>query len=146
VLTISLHEHPSTLFPGTGLPSETGAGDAAGTSVNVALRAGTGDAGWLRALDAVVPPLIRAFRPDVLVSQHGCDSHRLDPLAHLDLSLDAQRRAQSMLAGHRRRRVRAGTGGAQVLDASAGRGGRPAHRPVHTDPRALARICSGQNG
>jgi acetoin utilization protein AcuC len=65
--------------------------------VNVALAAGTGDAGWLRALDAVVPPLIRAFRPDVLVSQHGCDSHRLDPLAHLELSLDAQRRAQTIV-------------------------------------------------
>jgi acetoin utilization protein AcuC len=97
VLTISMHEHPATLFPGTGLPSETGHGDAVGTAVNVALPAGTGDAGWLRALDAVVPPLIRAFRPEVLVSQHGCDSHRLDPLAHLELSLDAQRRAQTVL-------------------------------------------------
>jgi acetoin utilization protein AcuC len=65
--------------------------------VNVALPAGTGDAGWLRALDAVVPPLVRAFRPDVLVSQHGCDSHRLDPLAHLELSLDAQRQAQVLM-------------------------------------------------
>jgi acetoin utilization protein AcuC len=33
----------------------------------------------------------------VLVSQHGCDSHRLDPLANLELSVDAQRRAQLML-------------------------------------------------
>jgi acetoin utilization protein AcuC len=97
VLTISMHEHPATLFPGTGLPAETGRGEAAGTAVNVALPPGTGDAGWLRALDAVVPPLVRAFRPDVLVSQHGCDSHRLDPLAHLELSLDAQRRAQAVL-------------------------------------------------
>jgi acetoin utilization protein AcuC len=97
VLTISLHEHPATLFPGTGLPTETGRGEARGTAVNVALPAGTGDAGWLRALDAVVPPLVRAFRPDVLVSQHGCDSHRLDPLAHLELSLDAQRQAQVLM-------------------------------------------------
>jgi acetoin utilization protein AcuC len=97
VLTISMHEHPATLFPGTGLPAETGTGDARGTAVNVALPAGTGDAGWLRALDAVVPPLLRQFRPDVLVSQHGCDSHRLDPLAHLELSLDAQRSAQAVL-------------------------------------------------
>jgi acetoin utilization protein AcuC len=97
VLTISLHEHPATLFPGTGLASETGRGQATGTAVNVALPAGTGDAGWLRALDAVVPPLVRAFAPDILVSQHGCDSHRLDPLAHLELSLDAQRRAQTVL-------------------------------------------------
>jgi acetoin utilization protein AcuC len=97
VLTISLHEHPATLFPGTGLPSETGTGDGVGYAVNVALPAGTGDAAWLRAFDAVVPPLLRAFEPTVLVSQHGCDSHRLDPLAHLELSVDGQRLAQIML-------------------------------------------------
>jgi acetoin utilization protein AcuC len=97
VLTVSLHEHPATLFPGTGLPGETGAGPGAGYAVNVALPAGTGDAGWLRALDAVAVPLLRAFRPAVLVTQHGCDSHRLDPLAHLELSVDGQRQAQLML-------------------------------------------------
>jgi len=97
VLTISLHEHPATLFPGTGLPSETGTGDGAGYAVNVALPAGTGDAAWLRAFDAVVPPLLRSFKPTVLVSQHGCDSHELDPLAHLELSVDGQRMAQVML-------------------------------------------------
>jgi acetoin utilization protein AcuC len=97
VLTISLHEHPATLFPGTGLPTEAGEGAGVGYSVNVALPAGTDDAGWLRAFDAVVPPLLRAFKPTVLVSQHGCDSHRLDPLAHLELSIDAQRVAQVVL-------------------------------------------------
>ena len=97
VLTISLHEHPATLFPGTGLASEIGSGEGRGYAVNVALPAGTGDAGWLRAFDAVVPPLLRAFAPEVLVSQHGCDSHRLDPLANLELSIDAQRRAQLMV-------------------------------------------------
>jgi acetoin utilization protein AcuC len=97
VLTISLHEHPMTLFPGTGLPGDSGGPGAEGMAVNVALPAGTGDAGWLRAFDAVVPPLLRAFRPQVLVTQHGCDSHRLDPLAHLELSIDAQRAAQARL-------------------------------------------------
>jgi acetoin utilization protein AcuC len=97
VLTISLHEHPATLFPGTGLPSETGAGEGRGYAVNVALPAGTGDTGWLRAFDAIVPPLLESFQPEVLVSQHGCDTHRLDPLAHLELSVDAQRRACLMM-------------------------------------------------
>jgi acetoin utilization protein AcuC len=97
VLTISIHEHPMTLFPGTGLPGENGGPDAEGYAVNVALPAGTGDAGWLRAFDAVVPPLVRGFRPQILVSQHGCDSHRLDPLAHLELSVDGQRTAHAAL-------------------------------------------------
>ncbi len=93
MLTISLHEHPRTLFPGTGLPAETGSGAGTGYAVNVALPAGTGDAGWLRAFHAIVPPLLREFRPQVLVSQHGCDGHRLDPLAHFRLSIDALRAA-----------------------------------------------------
>jgi acetoin utilization protein AcuC len=97
VLTISLHEHPATLFPGTGMPDETGTGAGAGYAVNVALPAGTDDAGWLRALDAVALPLLRSFKPTVLVSQHGCDSHRLDPLAHLSLSVDGQRQAQLVM-------------------------------------------------
>jgi acetoin utilization protein AcuC len=97
VLTISLHEHPSTLFPWTGLPGESGGPAAEGTSVNVALPAGTRDEQWLRAFDAVVPPLLRAFAPQVLVTQHGCDSHALDPLAHLLLSVDGQRTAAQSL-------------------------------------------------
>jgi len=94
VLTISLHEHPQTLFPQTGWPQETGAGGAEGSAVNVALPAGTGDAGWLRAFHAVVPELVAEFRPQVLVSQHGADTHFEDPLAHLAVSLDAQRAVQ----------------------------------------------------
>jgi acetoin utilization protein AcuC len=97
VLTISLHQHPATLFPFTGLPAETGPAGAEGSAVNVALPAGTGDASWLRAFHAVVPPLLRQFRPQVLVSQHGADTHRLDPLAHLELSIDGQRAAHAAI-------------------------------------------------
>ncbi len=97
VLTISIHESGRTLFPGTGFPDEVGAPGAEGTAVNVALPAGTGDAGWLRAFHAVVPPLVRTFAPDVLVSQQGCDSHALDPLAHLLVTLDGQRATYAAL-------------------------------------------------
>ena len=91
VLTISLHETGQMLFPGTGFPADAGGPDALGSAVNVALPPGTADAGWLRAFHAVVPPLLREFQPDVLVTQQGCDSHRDDPLAHLELSVDGQR-------------------------------------------------------
>ncbi|CAM5582935.1 Acetoin utilization protein AcuC OS=Streptomyces tendae OX=1932 GN=GUR47_18620 PE=3 SV=1 [Streptomyces tendae] len=94
VLTVSLHEHPATLFPQTGWPEETGADSAEGSAVNVALPAGTGDAGWLRAFHAVVPEVLAEFRPQVLVTQHGADTHFEDPLAHLAVSLDAQRAVQ----------------------------------------------------
>ncbi|HNN47411.1 MAG TPA: acetoin utilization protein AcuC [Marmoricola sp.] len=98
VLTISLHETGQMLFPGTGFPKQNGGPDAPGSAVNVALPPGTGDAGWLRAFHAVVPELLQSFQPEILITQHGCDSHREDPLADLTLTIDGQR--ASYLALH----------------------------------------------
>ena len=91
VMTVSIHESPRTLFPGTGYPSETGGPGAPGSAVNIALPAGTGDQGWLRALHGVVPELLETFAPQVIVAQSGVDSHVEDPLAHLALTVDGQR-------------------------------------------------------
>ncbi|MBD8607409.1 acetoin utilization protein AcuC [Aeromicrobium sp. CFBP 8757] len=91
VLTISIHEGPQTLFPGTGFSTETGGEGAEGSAVNIPLPPGTSDAGWLRAFHAVVPALVREFAPDILVTQQGCDSHMDDPLTNLMLSVDGQR-------------------------------------------------------
>lgn len=91
VLTVSIHEGPWTLFPGTGYADEIGGAGAEGTAVNIALPPGTTDAGWLRAFHAVVPTVVEAFGPQVVVSQHGCDSHERDPLTNLALSIDGQR-------------------------------------------------------
>ncbi|MET7423808.1 acetoin utilization protein AcuC [Dactylosporangium sp. NPDC005555] len=93
VLTVSLHESPRSLFPGTGFPEETGGPGAEGSAVNVALPAGTDDAGWLRAFHAVVPGVLRAFRPQLLFTQCGADTYRHDPLANLRLTVDGQRAA-----------------------------------------------------
>ncbi|PSK97517.1 acetoin utilization protein AcuC [Haloactinopolyspora alba] len=121
VLTVSLHESPRTLFPGTGTPNETGAPSAEGSAVNVALPPGTNDVGWLRAFHAVVPPLLRSWKPQILVTQHGCDGHLDDPLAHLALTVDGQR--ASYVALHELahelcdgRWVATGGGGYAVLD------------------------------
>jgi acetoin utilization protein AcuC len=121
VLTVSLHETGRFLFPGTGFPDEIGALDAEGSAVNVALPPGTGDEGWLRAFHAIVPHVLRAFRPQVLVTQHGCDSHALDPLAHLGLSIDGQRTAGAALHAFAHeltdgRWVATGGGGYEIVD------------------------------
>ncbi|WP_309225487.1 acetoin utilization protein AcuC [Quadrisphaera sp. INWT6] len=121
VMTISLHESGRTLFPGTGWPEETGGPGAEGSAVNVALPAGTADAGWLRALHAVAHPLVRSFRPDVIVTQHGADAHAQDPLANLSVSVDAQRAAARSLheLAHEvcgGRWVATGGGGYDVVD------------------------------
>jgi acetoin utilization protein AcuC len=90
VLTISIHEF-GFLFPGTGDLSETGGPDAPGSAINVPLPAFTGEDAWLEAFRAVVPGAVRRFRPDVLVTQLGCDTHHSDPLAHLQLTTRAYR-------------------------------------------------------
>ncbi len=97
VLTVSLHQSPYTLFPGTGFPTEIGGPGAEGSAVNIALPPGTGDADWLRAFSAVVPEVVRAFGPEILVSQCGCDSHADDPLADLSLSVDGQRASYGLM-------------------------------------------------
>jgi acetoin utilization protein AcuC len=97
VLTISIHQDGRTLFPGTGFIEEHGAGQAAGTKVNVPVPPQTGDGAWLAALEAIVPPLVTSWKPDVLVTQLGCDTHTTDPLAWVDLTTDAYRRAGSLL-------------------------------------------------
>jgi acetoin utilization protein AcuC len=97
VLTISMHESGTTLFPGTGFPDEIGGLHAKGSAANIALPAGTSDSGWLRAFNAVVPQLIEEFKPQVIVSQHGADSHVDDPLAHLAITVDGQRAAAAAI-------------------------------------------------
>ena len=87
VLTISLHESGAFLFPGTGFTQEIGLGRGRGYSVNVPLYPYTGDEVYLWALREVVPPLLEAFRPDVTVTQLGIDTHVLDPITHLVLTV-----------------------------------------------------------
>lgn len=89
VLTVSIHESGHHLFPGTGHVHERGRGAGFGTAVNVPLAPGTGDASWLTCFEAIVPTVLRDFRPDVLVTQHGCDAHWWDPLTHLSVSTRA---------------------------------------------------------
>ncbi|MUL41873.1 acetoin utilization protein AcuC [Streptomonospora sp. PA3] len=136
VLTISLHESPMTLFPGTGRPTETGGPGAEGYAVNVALPAGTNDSRWLRAFDAVVPPLLREFQPEVLVTQQGADTHALDPLANLMLSVDGQRHIYSAL--HRLAKETAG--GRWVVLGGGG------YELVQVVPRAWTHLLAEASG
>jgi acetoin utilization protein AcuC len=91
VLTISIHEFASWFFPGTGDADERGGPNAPGSAVNIPLPPFTGDDGWLAAFRDVVPGAVDRFRPDVLVTQLGCDTHVTDPLAQLELTTRAYR-------------------------------------------------------
>lgn len=86
VLTISIHESGRFLFPGTGYTHETGSGAGQGCAVNLPLYPYTEDELYLWVFREAALPLIKAFRPDFLVTQLGIDSYHSDPLTHLQLT------------------------------------------------------------
>lgn len=86
VMTISLHESGRMLFPGTGFEYEIGKGKGKGYCVNVPLPVGTYDQAYMRAFEAIVEPLVLAYKPDVIVFELGADGLVGDPLAHLNLT------------------------------------------------------------
>jgi len=120
VCTVSLHETGRYLFPGSGEVHELGRPPGRGRSVNVPLEPSTGDDGFLAAFDAVVEPLAAAFRPDLLVTQNGCDGHATDPLSDLTLSLrgfrELARRLHRLAHRHCQGRWVATGGGGYDLD------------------------------
>ena len=83
LLDIDFHQDGRTLFPGTGHVTETGTGDGAGAKVNVPLPPRSGDDALVPLARRLLPPLLREFRADLLVVQHGVDGHWGDPLAQL---------------------------------------------------------------
>ncbi|HEV2754205.1 MAG TPA: acetoin utilization protein AcuC [Actinomycetota bacterium] len=97
VLTVSFHQSGRYLYPGTGFEDEIGRGDAAGTSANVPLMPLTGSDDYLWALEEVVPQLAEAFRPQLLLTQLGADTHYGDPLANLGLTMPAYPRMARIL-------------------------------------------------
>jgi acetoin utilization protein AcuC len=97
VMTFSIHESGRTLFPGTGFVGELGDGAAAGSSINLPLEAETGEAAWLAGVRGLLPQLAAFFGPDLIVSQHGADSHAWDPLAHLLVTTTAMVEAAGLV-------------------------------------------------
>jgi len=97
VTTVSFHETGRSLFPGSGFIDEVGDGRAAGTVINVPLEPGTGEGPWLDAVRSIVPGVAATFGPDVVVSQHGCDTHAWDPLAHLRVTTTAMGEAARLV-------------------------------------------------
>jgi acetoin utilization protein AcuC len=120
VLTISTHERGERLFPGTGFVAEAGGEGALGFSVNLPLEAYTESEPFHAAFEEVVPPLLRAFRPDVVVAQLGIDAHRTDPLTHLALDLQGFARAVARIVELAPKLVALGGGGYDLRNVARG--------------------------
>jgi acetoin utilization protein AcuC len=86
VLVISLHETGKTLYPWSGWETEIGKGGGKGFTINVPLEPGTDDEVYAFAFDAIVPPLVRSFAPDIIVAELGADTLISDPLTHMKLT------------------------------------------------------------
>jgi acetoin utilization protein AcuC len=118
VLTISLHQHGHTLFPGTGFPDEIGEGPGHGYAVNIPLAPGTGDDLYLWAFMEVVPPLVRAFDPDILMTQLGVDTLTADPLAALNLTTNGFFKLIREIKSWNRKWVALGGGGYNIMNVA----------------------------
>jgi acetoin utilization protein AcuC len=114
VMTISLHQNPKTLFPGTGFENEIGADDGKGYCVNVPLPIGTYDQAYMKAFDSIAPPLIAAYDPDVIVFELGADALAGDPLGNLRLTNDVYVRIINYLMSQGKPLLATGGGGYNV--------------------------------
>ncbi len=83
---LKISSHRIGIFPGTGYVEEMGVGEGRGYSVNIPLQGGTGDEAYLYAFHEIVPPLLKSYRPEIIINQFGIDGHYQDPLVGLSLT------------------------------------------------------------
>jgi acetoin utilization protein AcuC len=114
VMTISFHENPRMLFPGTGFEDEIGTGQGEGYCVNVPLPIGTFDEAYIKAFKEIALPLIDVYNPDVFVLQLGADALAGDPLAHLYLTNNAYVEIINRLLSFKKPILATGGGGYNV--------------------------------
>jgi len=96
VFYVSLHQSP--FYPGTGAAAERGIGAGEGTTLNLPLPPGTGDATYREALEGRVVPALREFSPEALLVSAGFDAWRLDPVGGMAVSRDAYREWGGLIA------------------------------------------------
>ncbi|MEX2460896.1 MAG: acetoin utilization protein AcuC [Paenibacillaceae bacterium] len=89
VFTLSIHETGKYLFPGTGAVNERGEDSGFGYCLNIPVEPYTEDESWLECFTQVLHQAVASFRPDIIISQHGCDAHAYDPLAHIQCSMQS---------------------------------------------------------
>jgi acetoin utilization protein AcuC len=119
VLTISLHESGKTLYPWSGFEDGIGIREGRGHNVNVPLLSGTDDEVYLYAFREIVPPLIGAFKPDIVFAEIGGDVHRDDPLAHFNVTSNGFREVVRMIRDASPKVIATGGGGYNLFKTAA---------------------------
>ncbi len=119
VLTISIHESGKTLYPWSGFEDGIGIRAGRGYNVNIPLLSGTDDEVYLYAFEEIVPPLIEAFKPDIVFAEIGGDIHRDDPLAHFNVTSNGFRRVVRIIKEISPKVIATGGGGYNVFKTAA---------------------------
>lgn len=114
VLVISFHESGKFLYPWTGFEDEIGEGKGRGYNVNFPLPQGSDDEAFIKALTAVVPPLLESYNPDLVIAELGADMHIADPLTHLKITNVGYSQAIKIIAANSPRIVALGGGGYDI--------------------------------
>ncbi|MBK8101053.1 MAG: acetoin utilization protein AcuC [Planctomycetes bacterium] len=136
VVTLSFHETPLVRFPFTGFVTDLGEGAGRGYALNVPLQPGTADDSWIECVDRVLEAAVTRFRPDLIVSQHGCDPHRSDPLATIECT------TRSFLHAAQKTRELA----AAVCDGRWVATGGGGYQPYSVIPRAWGMVWATMSG
>ncbi len=118
VLVISLHESGEGFYPQTGFETEIGEGKGRGYTVNVPLLKRTDDEIYLHAFKRVVPPLLDAFKPDVVIAEIGADTMISDPLTNLRLTNNGYEEVVKLLVAQSPKLFAAGGGGYDIYRTS----------------------------
>jgi acetoin utilization deacetylase AcuC-like enzyme len=87
VLYVSVHQSPC--YPGTGAVEEVGDGAGAGYTVNLPVQVGAVDEDYRLVYSEIVVPVLRQFKPDLVLVSAGFDAHERDPLAGMRLTTGA---------------------------------------------------------
>lgn len=119
VLTISIHESGKTLYPWSGFEDGIGIREGRGFNVNIPLPAGTDDEVYLYAFEQIVPPLIKAFKPDIVFAEIGGDVHRDDPLAHFNLTSNGFKKVIRIIKEISPKVIATGGGGYNLFKTAA---------------------------
>lgn len=97
VYYISLHQSPH--YPGTGISNETGIGEGEGYTLNIPMKAGSGDKEYLDAFDEVIIGELERFKPEIILISAGFDAHEFDPLSSIRLSSNMYYQFTRLLQG-----------------------------------------------
>lgn len=96
VFYVSIHEHPTFIFPGTGRRWERGSGPGSGYSMNIPLPPGAGDGEYIHSMESHVIPAIKEFAPELILISAGFDAHNQDPISDMTVTEEGFRKLTAL--------------------------------------------------